>query len=445
MKKNKAISLLTILSIVLAVLFFITFAKFPFGSNKHFNGILGAVELDSDIGNAYTFTLVYSDENIGSVEDVSEVTNTIEQRLVKLGYKNPVIKTVKSAQDGVVDYDILITLPAGMDQNGQPDTSKLSSDVDAAKAYGEIMLYGGTSENPTGRILENEDIISNAYYSGSFIDEDGSTKYSGVIKFTSNAYKFIKQEIKTAEEESATYYLTIKLGDETLLSGSLSSDTFIDSTLIITNSDQTTMKQNVLKISTGGLAYIYDAEMQEAAPALGNGAVTVSAVAICVSIVFIIAALLVFYRGLGVAGALSTLAFILVELAMLVAVPGIKLSMSGIIGILASTAVLGFGLNLTFKKISNEFAKGKTIKAAINSGFNKALKPVLLTNLISAVAGLLTFIFAGGYAYCFGITFGIGAVISFIATALLSKLYTSILLCLSKKPEKFFNVKREEA
>ena len=149
--------------------------------------------------------------------------------------------------------------------------------------------------------------------------------------------------------------------------------------------------------------------------------------------------------GLGVAGALSTLAFILIELAMLVAVPGIKLSMSGIIGILASTAVLGFGLNLTFKKISNEFAKGKTIKAAINSGFNKALKPVLLTNLISAVAGLLTFIFAVGYAYCFGITFGIGAVISFIATALLSKLYTSILLCLSKKPEKFFNVKREEA
>ncbi len=444
MKKRKAISLLTILSIFLALLTMLTFARFPIGT-KDFNGILGSIELDSDLGNAYAYTLVYSDDNVGSVTDIDEVTDTLKTRLSILGYKNPSIKTVKSSSEGVKDHDIVITLPASIDEYGNPNVEKLTSDVNAVKAYGELALYAGTSENPTTRILEDKEIVKGASYTGAYVDENGETKYSAVINFTSEAYKFIKEQIKTAEGESATYYLTIKLGDENILNGSLSSETFVDSNLSIVNSDEANLKQNVLKISTGGLPYIYDVTYAEVTPSLGENAVMVSAVAICVTVLFIMAALIAFYRGFGLAGALSAFAFILVEVAMLVAVPGIKLSMSGVIGIIASTILTGFGLILTSKKITAEYATGKTVKAAVKFGYKKAFRPVLLSNLLAGIAGLLIFILAGGAAINFGITLGIGAVISFIATTLLSRLYISIFMPLVKNPEKFFNMNKEEA
>lgn len=444
MKKGKAISLLTILSVLLALLTFITFARFPIGT-RNFNGILGAIELDTDLGRGYAYTLEYSDENVGDVTDINEVTDTIKSRLYALGYKNASVKTVKDSSETVKDYDIVITLPASIDEYGQPNTEKLTADVNAVAAYGEIALYGGTSENPTSRILEGEKVISAASYSGSYIDENGELKYSALIKFTQKAYDFIMDEIDVAAEESASYYLTIKLGEETLLNGSIGKSTFSGRSLSITNADVDSLKQNVLKLATGGLAYKYDVTMAETNASLGKNAGLISGVAVAVIVLFIMAALIAFYRGIGISGALSAFAFILVETAMLVAVPGIKLSLSGIFGMIASTILLGVGLIFTSKMISAEFAAGKTVKAAVKFGYRKAFFPILFANLFAGISGLVIFLLGGGALVNFGITLGIGAVVSFISTTLLSRLYMVIFMPLVKNPENFFNMPKGEA
>ncbi len=445
MRKGKAIILLYVLSVILVFFTLMTFLRFPVGV-KNYNGILGATQLDGDIATGYAYTLVYSDKGVGEDADVTDVIETLTKRLNILGYQNPIIQSVKDSSVGVKDYNIRVVIPALINDKGVVDNTKMLEDVQAAASYGVVKFYGDTSENPVTEIMSDITAISGATFRGSFIDSDGSTKYAALLNLSNEAYEFLTKEIEKAGTSS--YYLSVKLdngdSEELLLSGAISSDLIASRVLSISNSNEADLRQKILKLSTGGLAYKYEVEGAESSAVLSNGSSQICLIAILTVVLAYMVGLIVKFKGIGLAGALAMLVFILVDNAMLIAIPGITVGIGSIVGMIFASILAGFGISLVAKRILDESLNGKTVKASIKSGFNGSFKPILNLNFMSALAGLLLFIFTTGAIKMFAITFAVGAVVSFLSTILIARLYVEILLPIAKTPEKFFNIKGEE-
>jgi len=441
MKKGKAITLLSILCVLMAAALFLTFARFPIGV-KNYNSILGAIQFDYDLkgGSAYTVSLAKDSEE---VEDVTEVMETIEARLDALGYKAYSVKALRSSgEDG--NYDIRIeTL----------NTSSVDSDIATVLAYGTVKFLGGTTEDPTTEIMNKEKSIANSEYISGY-DVDGNEVHQVSIEFTDYGYNALLEEIKNAESttnengEANSYYLKVMLGDTTIMNAAqITSDTLAEKTVYINAQSEASGKQMSLQIRTGGLAYKYDldkAEVSEISAPMGENALLFAQIAVGALIVVAMVSLIVMYRGYGIIASLSMLCFLMLEIGMLVAVPNITVSLAGIIGVVLASLLTVDGLVITIRRIREELEGKKTVKVAVKNGFKRAFLPNLNISVVSGIVALVGFFFLKGAVQSFAITFGIGVVVSFVTSVLLSRLFTESILPLVKNKEGFLGEQKKE-
>jgi preprotein translocase subunit SecD len=167
-------------------------------------------------------------------------------------------------------------------------------------------------------------------------------------------------------------------------------------------------------------------------------------VAVVAFVVVVMVAFILIYKGLGIAAALAMLVFFIAEIWMMIAVPGIVLSMGGVLGIVAAIILTAVGLILTCTRVKEEFAYSeKPVKAALNKGLSQAIVPVVNVSVVSGIIAIAMLIFTKGAIKCFAITFGIGVALSLLATLVISRMFISLLLPLAKNKEKFLDFKKE--
>lgn len=442
MKKGKAIALLTVISLIMAFVTVMTFARFPMGT-KNYNSVLGAIQTDYDISGGTAYTLTAAKDNVKVVNDdnVDEVINVLKFRMNALGYQSYSIKAIKIADD----YDIRIEAKGEKNDYGEEDNSQLASDVAVVAAYGEIEFYGGTEANPSGedkRILKDVKVISDAKYLGSYTSGD-TTAYQVSIVFTDEGYKGLMDLIKN----NSSYYIKIMLGDTELLGGSsaISSDYFQNKTLGITTSTEASARQAALQIKSGGLAYKYEvSEGVSVTAPMGDKVAFWSIISVAAVMVVTVIAFAIIYKGFGLIAAYTEILFMLVYLLMLIAVPGIEVSLGGVIGIIAATVLTADGLMITAKRIKEEAASGKMIKPAVKAGFSRSFLPIINSAVVSAIAAACVFAFAKGTFRGFGITFGIGAIISAVSTLVFARMFASLIFSANGYKYGFLGLKRND-
>ncbi len=438
--KAKPITLLSILSVIMVFVLVMTFLRFPIGV-KNYNSVVGAIDLDYDIVGGTAYTLTISDENIEEVEDVESVLETLRYRMRELGYGVFNVEAVKSTEVGVEDYEIRIEAKT---------TDTLESDIAVATAYGEIAVYGGTASSGNPEILEDIEIVENAKYLGSQTDGE-TTSYVVGITFTDEAYNQIMEmidEASASEDSSSTsFYMGIKLGETDLLSeGVVTKDYFSNKTLTVTSGSETGAKQMALQVRSGGLAYKYDvSEGVSVLSPYGEKVALKCLLAIVAILVVAFVFYAVAYNGFGLIMSLSLLAFALIETLMLIAVPGITLSMGGVVGIGFAIIITAFSLVLTANSVKKELVyTEKTVKAAVKKGFRDTIMPIVNVFVVSAIVAICILIFATGALKGFAITFGIGVVIGIVAALAFSRMFSYLILPIANYSEKFLGVKRGE-
>lgn len=441
MNKGKSITLLSIIGFIMAVLIALTFLRFPVGV-YNFNGVLGGIDKDYSLTGGYSYTLSLSHDNIEEVEDIEEVCETIGYRMRALGYEDYNISYQKENKPGVEDYDIIVQARAKLNDNGKQNETQLFNDVQVAAKYGEVKIYGGTEANPTEEIFVGEKVIEKASYTGP--QSSGGTIYYNVgITFTKTAHSFIMDKLN-----EGAYYLSIQLAGEELLSGAsaLSKDYFQNRTVGLNAGSDDQAKQIALLISSGGLAYMYDvADGVEVASPYGENTAKMSVLAVGLLLLLIVVAFIIIYKGFGIISGVALLAVTLLELLMLIAIPNIRLAIGGVVGIALSIIIATDGLIIISKRIAEEYANGKTVKACFSTGMKRSLKPILLINSFAIVISLLLFAFSFGAVKNFAITLAIGSVITLIINLLFVRLLLVAFLPLVKNTaEKFFNFKREK-
>lgn len=447
MKKGTSITLLTIISAFLAFLMFVTFVRFPVGYNKvgNYPGILGAIELGYGMEENISYTLEL-DIDSDTPEDMNEVLDIFGYRLQKLGYKDYSLKAVKNTDSNV--YDVRLDINANKTKyisdykEAQYDLATLDFDINSVIAYGKLEFYGGTSSNPQDKIFTD------------LATPIESVKYSGLDNNTGAhivAIQFSKKAFAEMQEifDEGDLYLTIKLGNDTLLDGSeaLNEGYFQNRAIAMTTDSEATARRMVLQIESGGIDYEYVIADSSTSMIGGqtNGKIALlSVIAIAVVLVLAVVVFAILYKGFGLVSFMSLLSFILLDVAMFICIPGLKVTVGSVLGVLFASVLAIDGLAILVKRMSEEYASGKVVKTTIREGFRRSMIPTFTTGVIAGVVALALLFITNGQLNGFASAFGIGAVLATISSLLFSRLFIAIFLPLSKNKENFFKFKRED-
>lgn len=152
-------------------------------------------------------------------------------------------------------------------------------------------------------------------------------------------------------------------------------------------------------------------EKRTVGPSLGRDSIRQGLRAMLLGGAAVIAFMLFYYR---LSGSVADLALLLNVFLIGAALSTLRatLTMPGIAGIILTTGMAVDANVLIFERIREELKLGKTIRAAVKSGFSRAFLTILDSNITTFIAALVLFQFGTGPVKGFGITLMLGILAS---------------------------------
>jgi preprotein translocase subunit SecD len=176
------------------------------------------------------------------------------------------------------------------------------------------------------------------------------------------------------------------------------------------NQDEAKLLEIVLK--AGALPAPVDIiEQRTVGPSLGEDSIRAGLLASVLATFFTILFMLVYYRTGGTVASMAVVYCLLLLLGVLAAFQG-TLTLPGIAGIILTLAVAVDANVLINERIREEEATGKTLRAAIDAGYEKAWTAIFDSNLTTFISGVILYQFGTGPVQGFALTLMIGIVVS---------------------------------
>jgi len=172
---------------------------------------------------------------------------------------------------------------------------------------------------------------------------------------------------------------------------------------------------------------LIELESSEIGPTLGLESLDKSVFAAIIGLAIILLFMLIYYRIPGLVADLSLIIYILITLGIMIAL-GVKLTLPGIAGLILSIGMAVDANVIIFERIKEELRAGKTIRAAADSGFKRALTSILDANITTIIAGVVLFYFGTGPIKGFGVTLIIGIITSMLTAVFITKFLLKLIL-----------------
>ncbi len=137
--------------------------------------------------------------------------------------------------------------------------------------------------------------------------------------------------------------------------------------------------------------------------------------------------MLVYYLFAGVIANIALMLNIIILLGVLCSV-GTTLTMPGIAGIVLTIGMAVDANVLIFERIREELAAGKSMRGALNAGYDKAFSTIFDSNLTTLIASVILIYMGTGPVKGFGVTLTIGILVSMFSALLVTRLIFDFLL-----------------
>jgi SecD/SecF fusion protein len=168
-------------------------------------------------------------------------------------------------------------------------------------------------------------------------------------------------------------------------------------------------------------------EQRTVGPTLGDAAIEASVQAALIGALLTILYVIAYYRLLGAMAGLALLIYGLLSYAALLAI-GATLTLPGIAGFVLAIGMAVDANVLVFERGKEEFAIGKSVRAAVLAGFKKAWSAIFDSNATTLLAALILFYFATGAVRGFGITLSIGVLVSMFTALVVTRVFAELFL-----------------
>ncbi|MFM8621121.1 MAG: protein translocase subunit SecD [Candidatus Nanopelagicaceae bacterium] len=193
---------------------------------------------------------------------------------------------------------------------------------------------------------------------------------------------------------------------------------------------------NVLKY--GALPLAFDrGEVQQVSPTLGAEQLKAGLLAGGLGLLLVVLYIFLFYRGLGIVSAGSLLiagAFTYVSFLLLGKTIGFTLTLAGIAGAIVSIGITADSFIVYFERIRDEIREGRSLRSAVETGWVRARRTILVADFVSIIAAVLLYFFAVGGVRGFAFTLGLVTLIDLLVVFFFTKPMMSLI-----GRSKFFN------
>jgi preprotein translocase subunit SecD len=365
-------------------------------------------------------------------QTVQEAIRTLERRVNALGVTEPVI-----AETGNRGDQILVQLPGVTDVEQAKRIIKTTAQLtlklvenQAASQESLLQASGGrvpetmelvqgpsdTPGEPTFYLLRKEALITGRDLKSARVGIDESNRPQ--INFALNAVA--TDRFSQATQRNIGRQLAIVLDgvvySAPTIQSRLGSDNRITGRFTTQEADELA---KILKAGALPATLRYLQELTVGA-SLGRDSIRDGVRASAAAMAFIALFMLVYYRFSGLNAIVALAANLLIVLAAR-AYTNATLTLPGIAGIILTVGV-GVDTNvLVFERIREELRNGKTVRAAVQNGFDRVWITILDTHATALIAAAFLFQFGTGPIKGFAVTLVIGLVANIFASYFVSK------------------------
>jgi len=154
---------------------------------------------------------------------------------------------------------------------------------------------------------------------------------------------------------------------------------------------------------------------------LGTDSIRKGLISMCVGGILVILFMVVYYRGSGLIADVALLLNILLIAGGLAGFQA-TLTLPGIAGIILTIGMAVDANVLIFERIREELNIGKTPRAAVDSGYDRATLTILDANVTTLIAALVLFQFGTGPVKGFAVTLSLGVIASLFTALILTRM-----------------------
>ena len=291
-------------------------------------------------------------------------------------------------------------------------------------------------EGMTGEDFVHTPILTGAHVKDSTVATDEYNNPAVGLEFNSEGTKLFREATAIAKNLDPVVggQIAILLDNE-VISAPYTRVEIIDGNAIITGRFSFEEASLLASLIRGGALPIELEEVRTSiiGATLGIGALNSGVTAAAIGFAIVVVFMSLYYRYPGVIASLALALYASLVLFILV---GLKatLTLPGIAGIVLSVGMAVDANVIIFERIKEEVRNGKSLRAAINSGFHRAIHTIVDANVTTFIAAVILYYFGSGPVQGFAVTLMIG-----IATSMFTAIVVTRVLIRSSLSFKFAN------
>ena len=335
--------------------------------------------------------------------------------LADLGKPGSLYFISQNGSDGSANYSLV-----GYKENGKPDY-ELTKSIEELEKDGSIVLTGTDIKAAQAGSSQN-DMKNIEYVVDLTLNDEGSKKFA------------------TATTEAAKNHDTIMIyydGDDVSVP-SVNEPITGGSAYITGMNDFEEAESLASTIRIGGLKVeLEELRSNVVGAQLGSEAISTSIKAGIIGFALVCIFMIAIYFVPGVAASLA-LSLYVVLMVICLDLFDITLTLPGIAGIILSIGMAVDANVITFARIREEIALGKSVSGAIQSGYKKALSAIIDGNVTTLIAAAVLGILGSGSIIGFAQTLALGIVLSMFTALVVTKILLKALYAVGLKDVKFY-------
>ena len=294
----------------------------------------------------------------------------------------------------------------------------------------------GRSNGTTGQwlkfVLAPAQVLGSQIKSASAQPQTTSTFWQVLLNFNSaggSAFGKLTEQMYTQYGKSSSPLddLAVVLDGQVVSFPSINQGAILGgSAQIYGNFDQAQATNLATVLSYGSLPLSFHQEAEETiTPQLGHDQLNAGLLAGAIGLILVICYLLFYYRGLAIVAVSSlAIAALLTYLSVIVLgkYQGFALSLAGIAGLIVAIGITADSFVVFFERLRDEVREGgKSLRAAVEHGWGRARRTILVSDTVSVLAAALLYYFAIGDVKGFAFTHGLTTIIDLVVVFTFTK------------------------
>lgn len=344
--------------------------------------------------------------------------------LEELGRPGSLYFIAETDKDGNANYSMQAVTDA---QGNASYAYALNKTIDELKADGSIMLEGTDVKTATAGSIKDQTMGNSTYAVDLVMTEEGTKKFE---EATRNAYE--------KGETLGIYY------DGSFVSVPSVKGVFFDGNAQISPMNSYEEAESLAStIRIGGLKLeLEELHSKVVGAQLGVEAISTSLKAAVIGFIVVAVFMIAVYFLPGFASVIALGIYVALVVLLLNGFD-MTLTLSGIAGIILSIGMAVDANVIVFARIREELATGKTVKSAMQIGYDKALSAIIDGNVTTLIAAAVLWLLGPGTVKGFAQTLALGIVLSMFTALVVTKYIMKAFYALGLKDPKWYGVGKE--